>query len=65
MLTTNITNEDVYINSISPKPFRSDNGPDARNGGVCLYFRESLVIKERSDLEIIPETICFKSLLSS
>ena len=28
-----------------------------RNVGVCLYFKESLPIKERRDLETIPETI--------
>ena len=25
--------------------------------GVCLYFKESLPIKERCDLEILPKTI--------
>ena len=28
-----------------------------RNGGVCLYYKESLPIKERTDLETLPETI--------
>ena len=57
MLTSNILNEDIYINGFSPEPFRSDKGLNTRNGGVCLYFKESLPIKERRDLEIIPETI--------
>ena len=57
MLTSNILNEDIYINGFSPEPFRSDKGLNTRNGGICLYFKESLPIKERRDLEIIPETI--------
>ena len=28
-----------------------------RNGGVCLYYKENLPIKERGDLEILDETI--------
>ena len=57
MLTANIPNEDIFINGFSPDPFRSDKDSDTRNGGVCLYFKESLPIKERCDLELIPETI--------
>ena len=38
-------------------PSGSDKGPDTRNGGICLYFKESLAIKERSDLEIISGTV--------
>ena len=57
MLTKNISNEDIFINGFSPHPSRSDKGSDTRNGGVCLYFKESLPIKERCDLEILPETI--------
>ena len=53
----NIPNQDILINGFSPDPFRSDKYSDTRNGGVCLYFKESLPIKERSDLEILPETI--------
>ena len=45
MLTTNSLNEDIYINGFSPEPFRSDKGLNTRNGGVCLYFKESLPIK--------------------
>ena len=57
MLTKNISNQDILINGFSPDPFRSDKDSDTRNGGVCLYFKESLPIKERCDLEILPETI--------
>ena len=37
--------------------FRSDKLDDSRNGGVCLYYKENLALKERPDLETIPETI--------
>ena len=42
MLTENISNDDIFINGFSPGPFRSDKDSDTRNGGVCLYFKESL-----------------------
>ena len=56
MLTGNISNEDILINGFSPDPFRSDKAPNIKNGGVCLYFKESLPIKNRCDLAILPET---------
>ena len=37
--------------------FRNDKASNIRNGGVCLYYKESLPIKERCALEILPETI--------
>ena len=57
MLTGSISNEDIFINGFCPSPFRSDKSSTTRNGGVCLYFKETLPIKERCDLEIIPETV--------
>ena len=57
MLNSSITNEDIFINGFSADPFRSDKAANIRNGGVCLYFKESLPIKRRRDLEKLPETI--------
>ena len=57
MLTGSISNEDIFINDFCPNPFRSDKCSTTRNGGVCLYFKESFPIKERCDFEIIPETV--------
>ena len=54
MLTENIPNDDIFINGFSPGPYRSDKDSDTRNGSVCVY---SLPIKERCDLEILPEII--------
>ena len=55
-LNTSISNDDIFIDGFSPDPFRSDKASTTRYGDVCLYFKESLPIKERCDLEIIPET---------
>ena len=41
----------------SPEPFRADKPENIRNGGVGLYFKENLPIKERGDLETLPETV--------
>ena len=57
-LNNDVSNEDILIRGFSPDPFRADKPVNTRNGGVCLYFKEKLPIKERIDLEIIiPETI--------
>ena len=56
-LNDDISNDDILIRGFSPDPFRADKPVDIRNGGVCPYFKENLPIKERIDLEIIPETI--------
>ena len=39
------------------RPPRADKPENIRNGSVCLYFKENLPVKERCDLEILPETI--------
>ena len=57
MLTEKISNEEIFINGFSADPFRADKAANIRNGGVCLYFKESLPIKQRCDLEKLPETI--------
>ena len=57
LVNKKINNEDILINGFSSEPLRADKPENTRNGGVCLYFKENLPIKERKDLEIIPETI--------
>ena len=59
-----IPNEDILINGFSPEPLREDKPENSRNGGVCLYFKENLQIKERHDLESIPETIAVDAKLN-
>ena len=57
LLNKDIAKGDITINGFSPEPLRADKPENVRNGGVCLYFKENLPIKERRDLEILPETI--------
>ena len=56
-LTSEISNEKIFIDGFSPDPIRADKADDTRNGGVCLYFRENLPVKSRPDLASIPETL--------
>ena len=56
-LRKDITNEDIFIGGFAPDPYRSDKPIHIRNGGACLYYKENLPIKERCDLETLPETI--------
>ena len=51
-LSKDIPNENIKIHGFSPSPFRADcpDIQDKRKGGVALYYRENLPIKERSDL---------------
>ena len=54
-LNKDIAKDDILINGFSPEPLRADKPENIKNGGVWLYFKEN--IKERCDLEILPETI--------
>ena len=56
-LTDLIPNENIFIHGFSPEPFRSNKPQNAHSGGVCLYYKPNLPIKQRKDLEIISETI--------
>ena len=51
-LSKDIPNENITIHGFSPSPFRADcpNTQDHRKGGVALFYRENLSIKERPDL---------------
>ena len=56
-MNKDISNDIIFITGFSPEPFWADKSENIRNGGVCLYCKESLPIKERHDLETLPETI--------
>ena len=61
-LTDKTQEGDLEIEGFAKIPKRADcklATPQSRpRGGVCLYFKESLPIKRRSDLELLDETIC-------
>ena len=56
-LTNKVSDKDLCINGFSPEPFRADCPDNTSHGGVCLYFKEHLPIKERKDLTALDETI--------
>ena len=56
-LTNKVNEKDLCINGFSPEPFRADCPDNTSHGGVCLYFKEHLPIKERKDLTELDETI--------
>ena len=64
LLNKDIAKDDISINGFSPEPLRVDKPENIRNGVVCLYFKENLPMKERRDLEILPETIVAEIKLS-
>ena len=57
MLDSSISDEDIFIAGFSKEVYRSDHPSDAKVGGVCLYFRENLSIKRRTDLELLQEMV--------
>ena len=57
-LDRSISHEDIQIKGFSCDILQSDHPSDTRNpGGVCLYYKENIPIKRRSDLEIHDETV--------
>ena len=67
-LTEKTLDDELEIDGFSSIPKRADcklSTPHSRpRGGVCLYFKESLPVKRRSDLELIDETICVEISLN-
>ena len=57
MLDHSVSNNDISIDGFSKEIYRSDHPSNTKIGGVCLYFREGLPIKRRTDLELLPEMI--------
>ena len=61
-LTDKIQDSDLDLEGFAKNPMRADYkppNPQSRpRGGVCLYYKESLPIKRRPDLELLDETIC-------
>ena len=56
-LTDLISNNEISIHGFSPEPIRSNKPQNAHSGGVCLYYKPNLSIKQRKDLEIISEPV--------
>lgn len=58
-LTSSVTPEQIEMNGFSPEPLRADAPSSSQHahGGVCLFYKSHLAIKERKDLHQINETI--------
>ena len=56
-LSTQIPNDKIFIHGFSPDPFMADKPLHAHNGGVCLYYKDHISLKRRTDLERLEETI--------
>ena len=57
IINNSVRDEDIYIEGFSKEFFRSDHPSDDKEGGVCIYFKETLPIERRKDLESIQETV--------
>ena len=56
-LTDLIPNEEIFIHGFSPEPFRSNKPLNAHSGGVFLYYKPNLPIKQRKGLDILSGTV--------
>ena len=52
-LNQRIPDDEILINGFSSKPFRKDDPSGDRYRGICVYYKENLPIKRRSDLEML------------
>ena len=56
-IDSSIPNESISLTGFSKDVYSSDHPNDVKRGGVCLYFKDSLAIKQRKDLQILDECI--------
>ena len=59
-LDSSVPNESISLTGFSKEIYRSDHPNDVKRGGVCLYFKDSLAIKQRKDLQILDECIIYE-----
>ena len=52
-LNQRISDDKILINGFSGKPFQKDDPSGDRYRGICVYYKENLPIKRRSDLEML------------
>ena len=52
-LNQGILDDEILINGFSGKPFRKDDPGGDLYRGICVYYKENLPIKRRSDLEML------------
>ena len=64
-LASSIPNESISLTGFSKDIHRSHHPNDVKRGGVCLYFKDSLAIKQRKDLQILDDIYCIISKLTT
>ena len=57
MLDKSVNDSDIFIEGFNREIFRSDHPSNTKFGGVCIYVREGLPAKRRTDLELLQETV--------
>ena len=57
IINNSVRDEDIYNEGFSKEVFRSDHPGGDKKYGVCIYFKETLPIKPRKDLESMQETV--------
>ena len=57
VINNSVPDEDIFIEGFSKEIFRSDHPSGDKKGGLCIYFKETLPIKRRKDLESMQETV--------
>ena len=63
IINNSVQDEDIFIEGFSKEIFRSDHPSGDKKGGVCIYFKETLPIKRRKDLETMQETVVTEIIL--
>ena len=56
-LDSSITNETISLTGFSKEIFRCDHPDGMKRGGICLFFKDILAIKQRKDLQVMDECI--------
>ena len=61
MLNSLLESESIVIDGFSKDVFRNDHPSSNKIGGVCLYYRERLLLKCRKDFECLQEMVSKQS----
>ena len=56
-LDNSITNKTISLTGLSKEIFRCDHSDNLKRGGVCLFYKDNLTIKQKKDLQIMDECI--------
>ena len=59
-LDSSITNETISLTGFSKEIFRCDHPDGMKRGGICLFFKDILTIKQRNDLQVMDDCIISK-----